>query len=171
MTPPNTSTRIDRPSSFIQSKGADQTSGLVKLSSGDVLSSSQRTSCLLSCMQWGLTNSRKVTGCQAIWGQSNRGCYGEFLLSNNTFTPCNCFAFVVTYLRRVCFAVHTAEVTQANKKVRQKCWIFSKCKYPGEPVKGIENSNKQPGSVCSCASGYYLSGTGTCESLFALMSP
>ena len=144
---------------------------MFRLSSGDVLSSSKRASCLLSCMQWGFTNSRVVTGCQAIWGQSNRGCYGEFLLSNNTFTPCNCFAFVVTCLRLIRFAVHTAEVTQGNKKVRQNCWVFSKCKYPGEAVQGIAKSNKQPGSVCSCASGFYLSGTGTCESLFALIFP
>merc|ERR1719174_3222510 len=42
----------------VTSRGGDQNSGVVKISSGDVVTSSQKASCLQACMQWGSKYSR-----------------------------------------------------------------------------------------------------------------
>jgi len=84
----------------VTSRGGDQNSGVIKLTSGDVVTSSQRASCLQRCMNYGLVYGKVVTGCEGIYSQSNRGCY-----------------------------VHTAEVSHGNRVSRHYCWIFSKCKY------------------------------------------
>jgi len=74
----------------VKGNGADQNSGVVKLNSVNVNTADERNECYDLCMD----SSEKVTGCEVIWDQSNRGCYR-----------------------------HTHEVDRGNGVDNHYCWI------------------------------------------------
>ena len=59
-----------------QPNGADQNDGVVKLDDIDGKTNTAKEACLQKCLQYQTRTSTKVTGCEVIWDQSNRGCYG-----------------------------------------------------------------------------------------------
>jgi len=78
----------------VTSSGSDQNSGVVKVWGGDFgPSDEKKMECLDKCIA--ASAVRKVTGCEAIWGQGNRGCY-----------------------------IHTREVARGNNVDRHSCWVL-----------------------------------------------
>jgi len=73
----------------VTANGKDQNSGVIKLGSGDVNTTPTRYNCLQLCLK-----TPGLTGCEGIWGQSNRGCYA-----------------------------HTKSVSRGNGAARHVCWI------------------------------------------------
>jgi hypothetical protein len=85
----------------VKSNGQDQNAGVLKLDSIDGKSQVAKGNCIQKCLGYGLQNpKKKVTGCEIIWDQGNRGCY-----------------------------VHTNDVSKGNKVKNHACWIFSKCMF------------------------------------------
>jgi hypothetical protein len=77
----------------VKSNGHDQNDGVIKLQDGDFGPSEESMD---NCLDMCITSSANVrlTGCEAIWDQGNRGCY-----------------------------VHTMEVAKGNNVDRHACWI------------------------------------------------
>ena len=74
--------------------GRDQTDGLVKLWGGDFGPSEEKQmECVEKCIA--ASAARRVTGCRAIWGQNNRGCY-----------------------------IHTKPIARGNGVDRHSCWVL-----------------------------------------------
>jgi len=73
----------------VKSGGGNQNSGVYRISSGDVNTPEKESLCLQQCAAF-----PGHTGCEAIFGQSNRGCY-----------------------------VHTQEVARGNGRDNHSCWI------------------------------------------------
>merc|ERR1719499_1562806 len=73
----------------VRSNGADQNSQVIKASGEFVNDASGESDCLRWCM-----TQEGLTGCEFIWGQSNKGCYA-----------------------------HRAEVSHGNNADRHFCWI------------------------------------------------
>ena len=61
-----------------QFDGGDQNNGVIKLDSVDGDTDEAKNACLQKCLQYQSTSAETVTGCETIWDQGNRGCYGEF---------------------------------------------------------------------------------------------
>ena len=59
-----------------QPNGGDQNDGVIKLDDIDGKTNTAKEACLQKCLQYQTRTSTKVTGCEVIWDQSNRGCYG-----------------------------------------------------------------------------------------------
>ena len=78
----------------VTSTGRDQNSGVVKLNGLDTGTAQAQAACLRLCKA-----RQGATGCEAIWGQGNRGCY-----------------------------VHTQEVARGNGARNHACWVFAKRK-------------------------------------------
>jgi len=78
----------------VTESGSDQNSGVIKLADGDYgPSEDKKMECVDLC---NAASVPTVTGCEAIWDQSNRGCY-----------------------------VHTQEVARGNGVDRHSCWVLS----------------------------------------------
>ena len=76
----------------LDSYGNDQNGGVVKLRGGDFgPSEAKQMECVEKCIA--ASAVRKVTGCEAIWNQGNRGCY-----------------------------IHTKEVERGNGSDKHSCW-------------------------------------------------
>jgi len=78
----------------VKSNGRDQNSGVVKIWGGDFgPSDDKKMECVDKCIA--ASAVRRVTGCEAIWGQSNRGCY-----------------------------IHTEPIARGNGQDRHSCWVL-----------------------------------------------
>jgi len=78
----------------LDSAGHDQNTGVVKLFGGDFgPEESKQMSCVDKCIK--ASAIRRVTGCEAIWHQGNRGCY-----------------------------IHTKDVASSSNHDRHSCWIL-----------------------------------------------
>ena len=53
---------------------------MIKLDDIDGKTKAAKKACLQKCLWYQTRTSAKVTGCEVIWDQSNRGCYGESVL-------------------------------------------------------------------------------------------
>ena len=71
--------RLSRTRSLAQSNGGDQNNGVIKLDSVDGKTDAAKQACLQKCLKYTSSSGKKVTGCEVIWDQGNRGCYGEFV--------------------------------------------------------------------------------------------
>ena len=82
----------------LNANGHDQNSGVIKLYATDVRTDDKLQSCLATCR-----SHSGAKGCEAIWGEGNRGCY-----------------------------VHTGEVSKGNGAGKHFCWVLKKCSVSGK---------------------------------------
>ena len=63
-----------------QPDGGDQNNGVIKLDNVNGKTDAAKEKCLRKCLEYQSESSKKVAGCEVIWDQGNRGCYGELVL-------------------------------------------------------------------------------------------
>ena len=65
------------PALLVQTGVGDQNDDAIKLDSIDGQTNATKKKCLRKCMKYQDQTNKTVTGCEVIWSQIDRGCYGK----------------------------------------------------------------------------------------------